>query len=153
MKPTDDIAALIDHTLLKPDATGEDIRQVVRAAGGRTVKVIIETALLTDEEKVKACNLARWAGAHFVKISTGFGGGGATAQAASHRLQPMQRSGWTNTVFIKSHPFPGRSSKSGGHGLLILDARTYSSTTDISIVASFLEFKRVLYWERASFDS
>lgn len=166
MKPEDDIAARIDHTLLRPDATGEEIRNlcreareygfaavcvnpvwvnlcrrllqgtsvmvasvigfplgaiparakaeeaaravvegadeldmvmnigflksgrdaeveeeirgVVQAAEGRTVKVIIEAALLTDEEKVKACELARRAGGHFVKTSTGFSKGGAT---------------------------------------------------------------------------
>jgi len=55
-----------------------DIRSVVRAADGRTVKVILETCLLTDQEKVAACNLAVEAGAHFVKTSTGFCGGGAT---------------------------------------------------------------------------
>ncbi len=56
----------------------EDIRGVVGAAGGRTVKVIIETALLTDEEKVTACTLAQRARAHYVKTSTGFSKGGAT---------------------------------------------------------------------------
>ena len=56
----------------------EDIRAVVRAAGGRTVKVILETALLTDEEKVIACVLAQNAGADFVKTSTGFASGGAS---------------------------------------------------------------------------
>lgn len=58
----------------------EDIESVVTAANGKTVKVIIETVLLTDEEKVKACELAKEAGAHFVKTSTGFAGGGATAE-------------------------------------------------------------------------
>ncbi len=58
----------------------EDIRRVVEAAQGRTVKVIIETALLSDEEKVKACILAQQAGAHFVKTSTGFSKGGATVR-------------------------------------------------------------------------
>ncbi len=58
----------------------EEIRRVVQAAEGRTVKVIIEAALLTDEEKVKACTLARRAGAHFVKTSTGFSKGYATAR-------------------------------------------------------------------------
>ena len=56
----------------------EDIRQVVAAAPGLTVKVIIETSLLTDEEKVKACVLAQRAGARYVKTSTGFSKGGAT---------------------------------------------------------------------------
>ena len=55
-----------------------DIEGVVKAAAGRTVKVIIETCLLTDEEKVKACEVAKAAGAHFVKTSTGFSTGGAT---------------------------------------------------------------------------
>jgi len=55
-----------------------DIKSVVRAAEGRTVKVILETALLTVEEKTLACRLAKEAGARFVKTSTGFGPGGAT---------------------------------------------------------------------------
>jgi len=56
-----------------------DVAGVVEAARGAVVKVIIEAALLTDDEKVKACVLARAACAHFVKTSTGFGPGGATA--------------------------------------------------------------------------
>ena len=55
-----------------------DIEGVVKAAAGHTVKVIIETCLLTDEEKVKACEAAKAAGAHFVKTNTGFSTGGAT---------------------------------------------------------------------------
>jgi deoxyribose-phosphate aldolase len=61
-------------------AVERDIRAVVRAARGKTVKVIIETALLTEEEKVTACVLAREAGADFVKTSTGFAKAGATAE-------------------------------------------------------------------------
>lgn len=61
----------------------EDIQQVVKAANGRVVKVIIETCLLTDEEKVKACQLAVEAGAQFVKTSTGFSKAGATAEDVS----------------------------------------------------------------------
>ena len=57
----------------------EDIRAVVRAAQGRTVKVIFETGLLSDDEKRKACELSVDGGADFVKTSTGFGPGGATA--------------------------------------------------------------------------
>ena len=58
-----------------------DIASVARAchADGAILKVIIEAALLTDEEKVAACQLAKVAGADFVKTSTGFGPGGATA--------------------------------------------------------------------------
>jgi deoxyribose-phosphate aldolase len=59
-----------------------DIASVARAchASAAIVKVIIEAALLTDEEKVAACQLAKVAGADFVKTSTGFGPGGATAE-------------------------------------------------------------------------
>lgn len=60
------------------DYVRQDIQRVVDAAKGKAlVKVIIETALLTDEEKVKACELAKEAGADFVKTSTGFSTGGA----------------------------------------------------------------------------
>lgn len=59
-----------------------DIQEVVqatrKASSKAIVKVIIETSLLTDEEKQKACELAQKAGAHYVKTSTGFSGGGAT---------------------------------------------------------------------------
>ncbi len=57
-----------------------DIRSVVRVAGRRIVKVILETCLLDDEEKVKACVIAQKAGANFVKTSTGFSKGGATVK-------------------------------------------------------------------------
>jgi deoxyribose-phosphate aldolase len=62
----------------KADAVQEDIAAVKRACNGRLLKVIIETCLLTDEEKVLACNLAQKAGADFVKTSTGFSTGGAS---------------------------------------------------------------------------
>ncbi len=54
-----------------------DISEVVKAASPNIVKVIIETSLLTQEEKVIACSLSKIAKAHFVKTSTGFSGGGA----------------------------------------------------------------------------
>ena len=58
-----------------------DIRAVVAAATGKALtKVIIETALLTEEEKIRACELAVKAGADFVKTSTGFSTGGATPE-------------------------------------------------------------------------
>ncbi len=61
------------------ETVARDIAAVVKAAGGKTVKVILETAHLNDEEKTAACLIAKEAGAHFVKTSTGFGPGGATA--------------------------------------------------------------------------
>lgn len=62
------------------DEVQNDIEAVVQAANGKTVKVIIETVLLTEKEKIKACQLSEAAGAHFVKTSTGFAGGGATVE-------------------------------------------------------------------------
>jgi deoxyribose-phosphate aldolase len=56
-----------------------DMRSVREATLGTTLKVIIETCLLTDKEKVLACELASKVGADFVKTSTGFSSGGATA--------------------------------------------------------------------------
>lgn len=58
----------------------DDIRAVVEASGDKVVKVIIEACLLTDEEKVKACELSVSAGADFVKTSTGFSIHGATVE-------------------------------------------------------------------------
>lgn len=58
----------------------QEISEVVEAAKGKTVKVIIETCYLTDEEKRLACEAAKQAKAHFVKTSTGFGTGGATVE-------------------------------------------------------------------------
>jgi deoxyribose-phosphate aldolase len=59
----------------------QDMRDVREACGNRVVtKVILETALLTDEEKITACQLAVKAGMDFVKTSTGFGPGGATVE-------------------------------------------------------------------------
>jgi deoxyribose-phosphate aldolase len=58
----------------------EEIACVVRAARGKLVKVILETSLLNDIEKIAACALSKAAGAHYVKTSTGFGPGGATVE-------------------------------------------------------------------------
>jgi len=63
------------------DAVQSDIEAVVGACRGKAaVKVILETGMLTDEEKEIACRLSQKAGADFVKTSTGFGKGGATAE-------------------------------------------------------------------------
>ncbi len=62
------------------DYVGRDIRAVVEAAEGRTVKVILENAYLTLEEKILGCHLAEEAGAAFVKTSTGYAPSGATLE-------------------------------------------------------------------------
>ncbi|HFI0113644.1 TPA: deoxyribose-phosphate aldolase [Streptococcus suis] len=79
----DEIDMVINIGALKDknyDLVLEDIKAVVDASGDKLVKVIIETCLLTDEEKVKACELSKEAGADFVKTSTGFSTGGATVE-------------------------------------------------------------------------
>ena len=88
----------------KWDALLEEIRAVKAACGGRVLKVIIETCLLTDEEKVKLCEIVSNSGADFIKTSTGFAGGGATRedvalfakredQGGRRHLQPPGRGG------------------------------------------------------------
>ena len=64
----------------KDDLVENDIREVKKACGDKHLKVIIETCLLTDEEKVRACKLSVKAGADFVKTSTGFSTAGAKAE-------------------------------------------------------------------------
>ncbi|HDG2049866.1 TPA: deoxyribose-phosphate aldolase, partial [Staphylococcus aureus] len=79
----DEIDMVINIGALKDgrfDDVQQDIEAVVKAAKGHTVKVIIETVLLDHDEIVKASELTKAAGADFVKTSTGFAGGGATAE-------------------------------------------------------------------------
>ena len=74
---------VLNVSLLKSgryDAVRADIEEVVRATLGARHKVILETGLLTQEEKKIACRLAVEAGADYVKTSTGFGPGGATVE-------------------------------------------------------------------------
>ena len=71
------IGALKDQNY---DFVLKDIAAVVKAAAPAQVKVIIETALLTREEKIKACELSAQAKAHFVKTCTGFNGGSASVE-------------------------------------------------------------------------
>ena len=82
-KGANEVDIVIDVGALKSgrydDVRGQ-IREVVTAANGTLVKVIIETCYLTDEEKVIACKASAEAGADYVKTSTGFGGGGATVE-------------------------------------------------------------------------
>ena len=85
------IGALKDRDL---ELVARDILAVVKAAkpAGALVKVIIETSLLTDEEKQIVCLLAKEAGANFVKTSTGFSTGGATAEDVAlmrHTVGPL----------------------------------------------------------------
>lgn len=86
----DEIDMVINVGALKDkeyDVVRNDIKEVKKACGQALLKVIIETCLLTDEEKVKACELAKEAGADYVKTSTGFSTGGADA----HDVELMRK--------------------------------------------------------------
>lgn len=86
----DEIDMVINIGALKnrqDDWVENDMAEVVRNAGGKIVKTIFETALLSDEEVVRASIMAKRAGADFVKTSTGFGPGGAT----SHHVALMRK--------------------------------------------------------------
>lgn len=86
----DEIDMVINIGALKnrqDDWVESDIREVVRAADGKITKTIFETALLSDDEVIRACIMAKRAGADFVKTSTGFGPGGAT----SHHVGLMRK--------------------------------------------------------------
>jgi len=86
----DEIDMVINIAALKNknyDLVKKDIQAVVNASKNKTVKVIIEACLLTDEEKIKACEIAMEAKANFVKTSTGFSTGGAT----THDVKLMRK--------------------------------------------------------------
>lgn len=72
------------------DDVQSDIEAVVQASGDKLVKVIIETCLLTDDEKIKVCQAAMVAGADFVKTSTGFSTGGATVSDVTLMRQTVR---------------------------------------------------------------
>ncbi len=80
-KGADEIDMVINIGMLKAGAenyVADEIEAVRRASEGRILKVIIETCLLTDEEKIKMCRIVGDSGADFIKTSTGFSTGGAT---------------------------------------------------------------------------
>jgi deoxyribose-phosphate aldolase len=86
----DEIDMVINIGALKnrqDDWVESDIQEVVRASQGKIVKTIFETALLSDEEVTRASQMAKRAGADFVKTSTGFGPGGAT----THHIALMRK--------------------------------------------------------------
>jgi hypothetical protein len=77
----DEIDMVINIGALKEkdyDYVENEIRELKEAVGGRILKVIIETCFLTEEEKIKMCQLVTAAGADYIKTSTGFATGGAT---------------------------------------------------------------------------
>ncbi len=80
-KGADEIDMVINLGLVKEgrfDAVLDEVKQVKKACGGRVLKVIIETCVLTREEKAAMCRVVGESGAEFIKTSTGFSTGGAT---------------------------------------------------------------------------
>ncbi len=77
----DEIDMVINLGMVKDgrfDEVLDEIRQLKRVCGSRILKVIVETCFLTEEEKIKMCEIVAASGADYIKTSTGFGGGGAT---------------------------------------------------------------------------
>ncbi len=88
----------------------EEIKEVKVACHGKLLKVIIETCLLTDEEKVEMCRVVSESGADYIKTSTGFGGGGATRE---------------DVALFKAHVAPHVKIKAAGGIADLDDARDF----------------------------
>jgi deoxyribose-phosphate aldolase len=112
------------------DLVLRDIRAVVEDCvdGGAVCKVIIETALLTDEEKRRACELARAARAHFVKTSTGFSTGGATVSDVALMAEVVRGAG----MEVKASG--GISSYSDARAMIEAGATRLGASASIGIV-------------------
>ncbi|MEJ8733655.1 MULTISPECIES: deoxyribose-phosphate aldolase [Mediterraneibacter] len=109
------------------DCVRDDIKAVVEASKPAIVKVIIETCLLTEEEKVKACQLSEEAGAAFVKTSTGFSTGGATVEdiklmkkTVGDRLQIKASGGIRTRTFAEDLIDAGADRIGAGNGIILL---------------------------------
>ena len=109
------------------DFVRDDIKAVVDASKPAIVKVIIETCLLTEEEKRKACQLSEEAGAAFVKTSTGFSTGGATIEdiklmkeTVGERLQVKASGGIRTRAFTEELIAAGADRIGAGNGVILL---------------------------------
>ena len=111
------------------DEIEAEIRAVHEACSGRILKVIIETCLLTDEEKIKMCELVTKAGAEFIKTSTGFSKAGAT---------------FADVKLMKEHVGPGVKVKAAGGISSFDDAEKF-----ISLGASRLGTSRLVKIEKS----
>lgn len=92
------------------DAVLDEIRQVKAAAGSRILKVIIETCLLTEDEKIRLCDIVSRSGADFIKTSTGFSKGGATPE---------------DIRLMRKHCAPGLKIKAAGGISTLADAEEF----------------------------
>ena len=101
-----------------------EIRAIKAACHGKLLKVIIETCFLTDEEKIKLCEIVSASGAEYIKTSTGFGGGGATRE---------------DVALFKAHVAPHVKIKAAGGIATIADAEEF-----IALGASRLGTSRIV---------
>ena len=101
-----------------------EIHAVKAACGGRILKVILECCLLTEEEKIRLCEVVTESGADFIKTSTGFGGGGATRE---------------DVALMAAHVGPGVAIKAAGGIATLQDAEDF-----IALGASRLGTSRVV---------
>ena len=92
------------------DKVLEEIKAVKAACGGKLLKVIIETCMLTDAEKIELCRVVSESGADYIKTSTGFGGGGATRE---------------DVALFKAHVAPHVKIKAAGGIADLNDARDF----------------------------
>lgn len=118
----------------KYDYVRDEIKAIVEAAKGRTVKVIIETFFLTDEEKVKAVELSCEAGAHFVKTCTGFNEGIATV----HDIELMRK---TATPNVKVKASSGIKTYEDAKALIAVGAERLGTSSGAAILAGAEEAK------------
>lgn len=109
------------------DLVADDIRAVVEAVKSALVKVIIETCLLSDEEKIAACEAAVHAGAAYVKTSTGFSTGGATLDDVKLMRQTVGNQAKVKASgSIRTHEFACQLAEAGadrigaGNGIVLL---------------------------------
>lgn len=101
-----------------------EIKAVKAACHGKLLKVIIETCLLTEDEKIKLCDIVSQSGADFIKTSTGFGGGGATSE---------------DVALMKAHVAPHVQIKAAGGIASLQDAEDF-----VALGASRLGTSRVV---------
>lgn len=123
----DEVDMVINIGMLKAGRHGEvlnEIRQLKKAAGQRVLKVIVETCLLTEEEKITMCRVVGEAGADFIKTSTGFAGGGATFE---------------DVALFARHVAPGVRIKAAGGISTLEDARRF-----VALGASRLGTSRIV---------
>ena len=109
------------------DYVRTDIEAVVKASKPAIVKVIIETCLLTKDEKIKVCQLAEEAGADYVKTSTGFSTGGATVEdvklmkeTVGERLKVKASGGIRTREFAEELMRAGADRIRAGNGMMLL---------------------------------